>query len=203
MKTLLFLGDSITDCYHTYDTDGLGEGYVRMIAEKAGYGFGKVKVINKGFDGFTISALQRLWKRDGMSLQPDFITILIGINDIAVMKNTNADSAFALKEFQMNYRTLIQKIKESYDVPILLMEPFIFPHPQEYISWEPEVEAMSLTIKNLAKEYNCAFLSLYKELRLAAQNLSYDEITTDGIHLTRKGHEIISSLWFKKIETII
>ena len=124
MKTLLFLGDSITDCYHNYDTDNLGEGYVRMIAETLGYGFGKVKVINKGVDGLTLSGLDRLWKRDGASLNPDIITILIGINDIGMIKNTGLDPVFALKEFKMNYQLLISQIREQYQVPIVLMEPY-------------------------------------------------------------------------------
>ena len=34
MKTILFLGDSITDCGHSFDPDHLGYGYVRLISEK-------------------------------------------------------------------------------------------------------------------------------------------------------------------------
>ena len=30
MKRFVFLGDSITDCYHSFDPDNLGEGYVRF-----------------------------------------------------------------------------------------------------------------------------------------------------------------------------
>ncbi|MBR5488179.1 MAG: lipase, partial [Firmicutes bacterium] len=81
MKNLLFLGDSITDCNHYFDPDNLGYGYVRMISYKLKTPDKNYQVFNKGNDGFTVSALRRLWKRSCLNLKPDFITILIGIND--------------------------------------------------------------------------------------------------------------------------
>ena len=85
MKKLLFLGDSLTDCYHNFDSDSLGEGYVRMIAESLHYGQGEVSVTNKGIDGFTLPLLLRLWKNECTKMQPDAISILIGVNDAGVI----------------------------------------------------------------------------------------------------------------------
>lgn len=201
MKTLLFLGDSITDCYHNFDTDSLGEGYVRKIAEKLGYGFGKVKVVNKGIDGFTISGLNRLWARDHENLTPDVITILIGINDIGVMKNTLRDSEFALQEFKMNYQLLIEKIKESFTGPIILMEPFIFPCPEEFKTWEAELTALNDIIRNLAKKHNLVFIPLWDRLLMACEKTSYQDVTIDGIHLTDFGHEILAETWLNVFES--
>ena len=53
MKTLLFLGDSITDCGHSFDPENLGNGYVRIIAENFSVQKDDVKILNKGIDGFT------------------------------------------------------------------------------------------------------------------------------------------------------
>lgn len=197
MKTLLFLGDSITDCYHNYDTDGLGEGYVRMIAEHLGYGFGNVRVINKGIDGFTISALHRLWNRDSGDFACDVISILIGINDLCAIKNTRSDFAAALKEFKMNYRLLIQKIRQQFSGPIILMEPFIFPYPEEYKLWENELQIMSDMIVSLVKENNLIYIPLWDRLLHAAKETSYPRITTDGIHLTDLGHGMIAEAWLE------
>lgn len=201
MKTLLFLGDSITDCYHNYDTDSLGEGYVRMIAEKLGYGFGKVKVVNKGIDGFTISGVNRLWIRESKNFSPDVITILIGINDIGVMKNGEKDSDFALQEFKMSFKLLIERIRESFAGPIILMEPFVFPCPEEYKNWEPELNEMNDIIKKLAEKYSLTFVPLWDRLLYACEQTSYQQITVDGIHLTDLGHEIIAETWMDVFES--
>ena len=121
MKTLLFLGDSITDCNHYFDPGNLGYGYVRMISEKItqkNTPDSNDQVLNKGNDGFTVSALRRLWKRSCLNLNPDFITILIGINDLAVINNTGITPSVGLAEFREQYQALIEEIRMLTDCPI-------------------------------------------------------------------------------------
>lgn len=197
MKTILFLGDSITDCCHSFDPDNLGYGYVRCISDKISDNF---KFINKGIDGFTVPALRRLWKNQCLTLSPDVITILIGINDLAVMKNTGISFSQCLEDFITNYRELLEEIRLMTDCPIILMEPFIFPHPAEYALWEPELHEMCEAISQLALQYHAQFLPLWDTLASAATVHGYGRITTDGIHLTKLGHEIVAE---KLLETLL
>lgn len=143
MKTILFLGDSITDCNHYFDSENLGYGYVRKISEQLNTPNTSCQVQNWGNDGFTVPAVRRLWKRSCLNIKPDFITILIGINDLGVIKNTGITPSVGLAEFQDQYQGLIEDIRMITDCPVLLMEPFIFPHPAEYSGWEPELHKMS------------------------------------------------------------
>ena len=195
MKTLLFLGDSITDCNHYFDPENLGFGYVRMISWKINTPDKNYQVFNKGNDGFTVPALRRLWKRSCLGMQPDSITILIGINDLAVIKNTGITASVGLAEFREQYQALVEEIRMITDCPILLMEPFIFPHPAEYTSWEPELHKMNAIIQQLATDHHLDFLPLWEDLRSIAKKEGYAEITTDGIHLTAQGHQLIASRW--------
>ena len=71
MKTLFFLGDSITDCNHLFDPDNLGYGYVRLISDKINAPDKNYQVQNFGNDGFTVSAVRRLWKRSCLQSNPD------------------------------------------------------------------------------------------------------------------------------------
>lgn len=198
MKTLLFLGDSITDCNHYFDPENLGYGYVRSISAKLtqkNTPDNQYQVLNKGNDGFTVPALSRLWSRSCLNLKPDFITILIGINDLAVIKNTGITPSAALADFRSQYQALLDDIRIITDCPILLMEPFIFPHPAEYSTWEEELQQMSQIIQQLAKDNQLHFLPLWEELFSAAKKEGFSEITTDGIHLTSEGHKIIADRW--------
>lgn len=197
MKTLLFLGDSITDCNHSFEPENLGYGYVRMISEKINAPESKYQVLNKGNDGFTISAVRRLWKRSCLSLHPDFITILIGINDLAVIKNTGITSSAGLAEFREQYQSLIDDIRMMSDCPILLMEPFIFPYPAEYALWESELHKMNEIILELASTNNLDFLPLWEALTTLAKKQGSPAVTTDGIHLTAAGHQIIAKRWLE------
>ena len=197
MKTLLFLGDSITDCNHSFEPENLGYGYVRMISEELNTPEKQYQVINKGNDGFTVPAVRRLWKRSCLNLQLDFITILIGINDLAVLKNTRITSSVGLAEFREQYQSLIDDIRMMTDCPILLMEPFIFPHPAEYSSWEPELHKMNKIIRALASANKFNFLPLWENLIAIAKEQGYSTVTTDGIHLTATGHQIIAKRWLE------
>lgn len=197
MKTLLFLGDSITDCNHYFDPENLGYGYVRMIEKQINTPDKNYQVQNFGNDGFTVPALRRLWQRKGLNLKPDFITILIGINDLAVIKNTGVTPSVGLAQFREQYQALIEDIRLMTDCPILLMEPFIFPHPAEYASWEPELHQMNKLIRQLAFDNGLFFLPLWEDLLSTAQKEGFSEITTDGIHLTAEGHKILADQWIR------
>ncbi|MBO5159820.1 MAG: hypothetical protein J6B94_09590 [Lachnospiraceae bacterium] len=202
MKNLLFLGDSITDCNHYFDPENLGQGYVRMISDQINTPDKVYQVLNKGNDGFTVPAVRRLWKRSCLNLQPDFITILIGINDLAVMRNTGITASVGLADFREQYQTLIDDIRMMTDCPILLMEPFIFPYPAEYSTWEPELHAMSEIIQDIASKNQVTFLPLWENLLLEAKKYGYSEITIDGIHLTKYGHQLIAEKWIEKVNLL-
>ena len=197
MKTLLFLGDSITDCNHYFDPENLGYGYVRMISEQINTPDINYQVLNKGNDGFTVPSVRRLWKRSWLNLKPDFITILIGINDLAVIKNTGITLSVGLAEFREQYQALIDDIRMMTDCSILLMEPFIFPWPAEYTAWEEDLHTLSNIIQELVMKNTLSFLPLWDELRTTAKSEGYSEITTDGIHLTPNGHKLIANKWLE------
>ena len=197
MKTLLFLGDSITDCNHYFDPENLGYGYVRMIEKQINTPDKNYQVQNFGNDGFTVPALRRLWQRKGLNLKPDFITILIGINDLAVIKNTGITPSVGLAQFREQYQALIEDIRLMTDCPILLMEPFIFPHPAEYATWETELHQMNKFIHQLAVDNGLFFLPLWEDLLSAAKKDGFSEITMDGIHLTAEGHKILAGQWIR------
>ena len=193
MKEYIFLGDSITDCDHIYDPDGLGNGYVHFIADKLVSN--QNHFLNLGYDGFTISALKRLWNAKISSLNPSCITILIGINDVALIKNTGLNPSSALENFQMNYEMLIESIRQKTNCPIILIEPFIFSRPAEYLTWKAEVQKMSEIIQRIAQKYQLHFLSVRSELN----DISF---TTDGIHLTSKGHLVLADLWMNLTQNL-
>lgn len=195
MKQLLFLGDSITDCNHYFDPENLGHGYVRMISEQINTPDKNYQVRNMGNDGFTVPALRRLWKRSCLHLQPDFITILIGINDLAAIKNTGITPSVGLSHFREEYQALLEEIRIITDCPILLMEPFIFPHPAEYLLWKEDLKTMNDIIKELADANGLSWLSLWDSLTLASKENGLSAMTTDGIHLTAAGHELLASRW--------
>lgn len=200
---LLCLGDSITDCGRIFDSPPLGNGYVRQLANRLTDEGKNWQVINKGMDGLTLSKLLQNFTESALSMQPDILTILIGINDISLMQNTGrtpAQQQDRMDCFFGDYDRLLAALFPK--IPhILLLEPFIFSYPAEYINWLPLVQRMSQGIKNLAKKYHLTYIFLQEPLNKAVQAYGAENITTDGIHLTAKGHEIITDLLYTYIHS--
>ena len=192
MKKILFLGDSITDCHRLFINPPFGCGYVSILANlfrRQGY---ELEIINAGVDGFTISRLADNCSSQYIPQNADIIVILIGINDIGLMMNTNrtfAQQQQMMENFFEKYRFLLRSLKYAQ---LILMEPFIFPYPAEYRNWTSPVQQMSDGIRALAVEFNLPYVLLHQALNLEGQRYGMETITTDGIHLTSQGHEIIA-----------
>lgn len=202
MKKLLFLGDSITDSHRLWlpsEYEGLGDGFVKMIADKLKPQNDDIEIINRGHDGLTLPHLIQNLERDCFCLNPDVITILIGINDVGVSMQT----AVSLREqqFKTCFLEMIESIRQHTDVTLLLMSPFIFPHPLEYQNWIPETLYAEDVIRKAATSYDIPFCSLHDTLNKAAEAYGYDAITTDGIHLTEMGSQYICDSWMKLYES--
>lgn len=189
MKTnYLFLGDSITDSNHLWmpQTNGLGDGYVAMLAEKLG---SDALVSNKGIDGFTVAALLERLQRGFLKDHPDVISLLIGINDIGVALNTGV--SLAELHFAENYREVLQRLTASAP-HLLCMGPFIFPHPQKYQNWIPYVLELEQIMHHICSEFSVPFVPLHDYLTSLVTDQHYDVVTVDGIHLTAYGHEMLA-----------
>ncbi len=191
MERLLCLGDSITAADRLFCSDRLGEGYVSMLPPL----LKDLEIINKGMDGLTISRILQNIQRDCIDLQPDIVTIQVGINNIGLLMNTDrspTQQTQMMAEYIREYTALLKKITEHSHARLILIEPFIFPYPEEFTGWIPHVKTLSGHIRGLADIFACSFLPLHDLLGQEARRLGYGAITTDGIHLTRLGHQIIA-----------
>ena len=194
MKNFVFLGDSITDAERLWipEYNGLGNGYVQLLAEKLSNNF---TVINKGHDTFTLPFLLRNLECDCLSFFPVAVSILIGINDIGVAKNTG--KSLRAQEFAYNYDTLIRRLLEASISSVFLLSPFVFSRPQEYLNWLSEVREVENTIEALARQYQLPFLPLQERIQESEKQYGTEMLTPDGIHLTPFSHELLAKWWLE------
>ncbi|MGI6006594.1 MAG: SGNH/GDSL hydrolase family protein [Ruminococcus sp.] len=202
MKTLLFIGDSITDSHRLFlDTPySLGDGYVSVIYSRLPHNC--FTVINRGHDGFTSADLLRCLKRDCLDLAPDIITILIGVNDIAAQIYGQIDR-IPLK-FEEIYKEILSQIRLSLPhAELILMEPFVFSRPEEYLLFHPLVRQESKVIKTLAASYHSLFLPLHDRMNSRNDALGGSPFTLDGIHLSQKGCQFLADLWLEAAASLL
>lgn len=196
MHNFLFLGDSITDCSRLWlpETNGLGNGYVSILAKKLNTLYPDAVIRNKGFDGFTVPALQQRLVSFVSGSHADVICLLIGINDLGLaLQNTDCSLPAYEQHFTQNYRHLLESLRFLTDARILCIAPFIFPYPQEYLLWVPFVRSMEKIISELAPACQADCLLMQDTFcKSIVQPSDYQLLTTDGIHLTARGHQILA-----------
>lgn len=198
-KKVIFLGDSITDAGHNFETPVpgkpcLGDGYVKMTEELLKqHHILQIDLLNCGHDGFTVSALLRMLEHDCLSRDPDIVSILIGSNDAAVCMNT--ENTLEKTEFRKNYGQVLDQIRNRTNAQIVCFGPFIFPWPLAYRNWIPMIRQIEVIEKEEAQRRDIPFIPLHDRLNREAQTQGYDAITQDGIHLTQAGAEILAQIW--------
>jgi len=129
--TLLFIGDSVTDCGRARpvgEGEGLGLGYVNMASAllAAKYYSDNIKILNTGISGNTVRDLKGRWQSDVLDLKPNYLSILIGINDVwrRFDSPNNPELAVGIEEYEATYRELVEQTKCKVK-KIIMMTPFL------------------------------------------------------------------------------
>jgi acyl-CoA thioesterase-1 len=123
-STVLFQGDSITDYGRNYeDPDDLGPGYPSIIAGlfPVFHPEMDVRFINRGCGGNRVSDLETRWQKDCIDLQPDVVSILIGVND--TLKNFHEGKYMPPDQFEQSYRNILQRTVRETNAAIIIIEP--------------------------------------------------------------------------------
>ena len=204
-QKLLFIGDSITDTGRNRNNpESLGKGYVALIAKAlADRGDSEnYQLINRGISGNKIHDIAERWHADCVALEPDVVTLLIGIND--TWHNVGDKAIFATEQsaeqFEMHYRHLLASLRKKSDARIILMEPFVFPYPEDRKTWRADLDPKQVILKRLAEELDAEWIGLDAYLNAIGAVEGYETLSNDGVHPTKKGHLLISDAWLKQFE---
>ena len=213
-KLILFQGDSITDVGRARDNnENVGRGYPHLL--KAALNLRepqKYAIINKGISGNRIVDVYARIKADIINQAPDFMSLLIGVNDVwhEFSYKNGVDEA----KFEKIYSMLIEEIREALpDIKILVMEPFALPASatqgelpdgsSKYDAFRAETEKRAAAAKRVAEKYSLRFLPLQKLLDDAAASTTPEYWLSDGVHPTEAGHALIAREWLNAFDNMM
>jgi RimJ/RimL family protein N-acetyltransferase/lysophospholipase L1-like esterase len=185
---LLFQGDSITDANRNksqpYD---LGEGYVSKLLSMNHHAV----IINKGISGNRTIDLLNRWEIDTLTIQPDFLSILIGINE--VWHHYKYGNILTPTEYKHNYIKLLNEVKEkSPQTKILMIEPFVFPIGEYEPIWQTDLYEEQKIVEELAQTYADYYIPMQSILNSYLKNYQMSDILGDGVHPSDLGHQLIA-----------
>ena len=210
-KVILFQGDSITDCGRNRTVrDSRGNGYATMVAGALGAREPYVYTCyNRGISGNRVVDLYARIREDMINLKPDYISILVGINDVwherAYKNGVDAD------KFEMVYNLMLEELKrELPNVKIMILEPFVLPgsatdnnpeNPDRWDYFRRETDLRRAAAKRVAEKQGALFVplqELFDKVNADAPEMGY--WLSDGVHPTAAGHELLKQEWLKAYE---
>ena len=207
---LLFMGDSITDYSRArpigeaYE-DGLGKGYVSLVAGMltAYTPQYRIRVVNMGTNGDSVRHLQARWKSDALEQNPDWIAIMIGIND--AWRSYDApfipEQAVSGEEYERIYRSLIEQ-SLPHIKGMVLMTPFYL-SGDLHDPMKRDVTRNAGIVRKLAAEYGLVLCDVQKAFDEMQSGLHYMAYAYDGIHPNENnpvGHLIIARAFLRAIK---
>ena len=192
---ILFQGDSITDAGRKRDDPHeLGHGYPKYTAEliKNRHPGTEFEFINLGISGNKSADLRTRWDADCIAVQPDLVSILIGVND--TWHHAGKRDWIPHDVFETTYRSLLVDIKEKTAAKIILIEQFLLPVPDKEFFREDLDPKVQITRK-LAREYADAFIpmdGLYASHCIGEKPTVW---AADGVHPTEAGARLLAGYY--------
>ena len=205
---ILFYGDSITDAGRSYDVQlpnqQLGRGYVSYAATRLfDEELGAYDIYNRGVSGNRIVDLYARIKANCWNLEPDVLSILIGVND--VWHEVASRNGVELDRFENIYRLMLRETRERLpETKIMLCEPFVLLGSATEAAYDRflEVKRYAEVVKKLADEFSAIFVPLQAAFDDAGAKYGNAEILSDGVHPTLKGAVVLGNEWLKAFAEI-
>lgn len=197
--TILFQGDSITDAKRDQsDPAELGRGYV--LATVALLNALRPDLaptcLNRGLSGNRTGDLLQRWQTDCLDLEPDVLSLLIGINDVWRRYDRNLPTS--PQQFAENYRQLLQQTRTRLpDCRIILMEPFLLPVPEDRRQWREDLDPKIEIVRQMARDFEATLVPLDGIFAAASASQPPEFWAHDGVHPSPAGHGLIAQAWLK------
>jgi lysophospholipase L1-like esterase len=204
---LLMIGDSITDCERARPVgeglfDALGKGYVSLVdgVLAARYSAHRIRVVNMGISGNTVRDLHGRWQQDVLSLEPNWLSICIGINDVwrYFHSPNQPEWHVPLDEYTQTLDELLQVTRPSLNGLILMTPYFIEPNRMEPM--RKMMDQYGAVVRELAEKYQALFVDTQAAFDAVLADLHPMALAWDRVHPTHTGHMILARAFLQEIE---
>jgi acyl-CoA thioesterase-1 len=189
-RTIVFAGDSVTDCGRRTDPAGLGDGYVKFLYDA----LPGPRIVNAGISGHRAVDLVARWETDVTAHAPDLVSVLIGIND--TWRRYDEDDPTSAESFEASYRKLLDPLPQ---VRLVLVEPFLVPVDDEQRGWREDLNPKLEVVRRLASEYGALLVPADVEFTARAAEVGPETLADDGVHPTAAGHRLLADLWQRTV----
>jgi lysophospholipase L1-like esterase len=199
---LLFQGDSITDAFRDpaelNPAFQLGNGYVFLIASRLGLEQpGRFHCVNRGISGNGVNELLARWDSDALSLRPNAISLLIGVNE--TIRAFHGEPSLSETEFENSFRRLVERTLAAAGAPrLIVLEPFLLVTGEVTTEWKSHLQIRQTILRKVCLEFEIPFIETQNVFDAHLSQAPAAYWAYDGIHPTHAGFALLASIWFEK-----
>jgi lysophospholipase L1-like esterase len=206
--TVLFQGDSITDAGREKERElpnnarSLGSGYAFLAASRMMNELPEKELIiyNRGISGNKVYQLAERWEKDCLSLKPNLLSILIGVNDYWHMRNGNYEGT--VQVYESDFRSLLQLTKEKLpEVTLVICQPFAVQNTSAVDeTWVSPMKEYQAAARKMADEFNAIWVPFQEVFDEAVKHAPATYWTADGVHPSMAGAQLMAEAWLRSVE---
>ena len=159
-----------------------------------------IRIINKGISGNTTRDLKARWQTDALDLQPDWVSVLIGINDVwRQFDSPKMPEAFVLPdEYRENMREMVAATRDKV-LGMVLMTPFIVENNTRD-AMRARIDEYNEIVHNVADEFDCLFADSQTEFVRLLQYQTTQSLASDREHPGMPGHLALARAFLNAVE---
>lgn len=205
-ETILFTGDSITDCGRRAAAAPLGNGYVKLFTDMVTIREPEtaITVINKGIGGDVVTGLQTRWHDDVLRNSPDWLSIKIGINDLHRTLRQSPEPV-PPELYREAYEDILSRTRSALpECRLLLIDPF-------YISTENSPTSFRSTVlkvipeyidivHDLSRKYETLLVKTHEVFQQLLKTHEPDIFCPEPVHPNLTGHLVIAEAVYAALD---
>ena len=205
---LVFTGDSVTDVDRARPfAEGLfnplGNGYPNIVAGMltAVYPELMIRVTNTGTSGNTSADLLQRFDEEVLALNPDWLSIMIGINDVWRQFDVPQipEQSVSLADYEKNLDCMLAKATAQVKGGIILMTPYYIESNAED-AMRKTMDAYGAVCRKLAEKYQTLFIDTQAVMLELLKHTHSAFWAWDRVHPNFNGHTAIARKFLQTID---
>lgn len=204
---LVMIGDSITDCdrarpYGEGLFGAIGKGYVSLVDAllTAAYPERGIRVVNMGTSGNTVRDLKERWQTDVLDLKPDWLSIMIGINDVWRQYDLPAQTEqhVYIDEYEETLEALVKRTRPQLQGLVLMTPFYIEPNAEDPM--RRTMDQYGEVVRKIASKYDARFVDTQAAFNQVLAHIYPGTLAWDRVHPNMAGHAVLARAFLQAIE---